>query len=302
MRRSYAPPGDRIDLTSGDPRLHDLAARFWDPGDGDDGAIAFRVETYDGPPPGPELERQVAWSHGRWEFRVTMGAHLDVTIDLSGARVSGRVSSGLLEDAPDLAARYALEAPSAVLLGRRGWYVLHAGAVVGPRGALVVRGAAGAGKSTLVAALSSTGLSVLADESLLVSRRDPTSLAATVRDLTLLPDGAALLGVMPATRFAFSGGEEKRRIDLFEESTPGRRRARLFTAVLLGDRDRTPATLIPLSAGAFLGAFQSGEIPEERSAGDPDAVARAWGAGRNYRLDGARDLSGAVACLRTLVV
>lgn len=302
MRRSYAPPGDLIALTAGDPGLHDLAARFWDPGDGGNGAITFGIETYDGPAPAPEAERKVAWSHGRREFRVTMGSLLDVTIDLSGARVSGRVSSGLLEEAPDLAARYALEAPSAVLLGRRGWHVLHAGAVVGPGGALVVRGASGAGKSTLVAALSATGLSVLADESLLVSRKDPAALASTVRDLTLLPDGVALLGVTPATRFAYSGGEEKRRIDLFAESTPDRRRARLAAAVLLGDRERTPATLIPLSAEAFTGAFRSGGIPEERNGGDPDAVARAWGAGRTYRLDGARDLSGAVARLGALVV
>ncbi len=297
MRRSYAPPGERLVLSARDPRLHGLASRLWEPGDGGDRAIVFDLDTFDGSLPEPELERAVAWSHGPDEFRVRMGAFLDLTIELPAARVSGRVSSALLEEAPDLAARYALEAPSAVLLGRRGWQVLHAGAVVGPKGALVLRGAAGAGKSTLVAALRAAGLSVLADESLFVSRHDSADLAAAVRDLTLLPDGAALLGVTAFTRFAFSGGEEKRRIDLFSESTPACRRARLASAVLLGDRDRTPAALVPLSPEEFSASFRNGEIPEERRTGDPDPVAHDWGARGGYRLDGARDLAGAVSLL-----
>ncbi|MFI5182206.1 MAG: hypothetical protein ACHQPI_12525 [Thermoanaerobaculia bacterium] len=297
MRRTYAPPGDRLHLSARDPRLHDLAARLWEPGEERAGAIVFDLDTFDGPAPAPEAERHVAWSHGSTEFRLRMGALLDLGIDLSTARVSGRVSSALLDAAPDLAARYVLEAPSAVLLGRRNSQVLHAGAVVGPKGAVVLRGAAGAGKSTLVAALHADGFRVLADESLFVSRRDPTDLAAAVRDLTLLPDSAALLGVTPATRFAFSGGEEKRRIDLFAEGTPARRRAHLAAAVLLGGRERTPATLVPLSSEEFSLTFRDGEIPEERRTGDPDPVARAWGARGGFRLDGARDLAGAVSLL-----
>ncbi len=298
MRRSYAPPGDRLILEADDDRLHGLASRLWEPADDEEpGAIEFRIESEDGPQPGPGAEREVTWSRGDRTFCVRIGALLDLAIDLSAARVSGRLSAALAAEAPDLAARYAFEAPAAVLLARRGWQVLHAGAVVGPRGAIVLRGAEGAGKSTLVAALHAAGLGVLADESLLVSRRDPGDLAAAVRDLTLLPHGAALLGLADRSSFAFTGGEEKRRIDLFPGSTPDSRRARLAAAVLLGERGRTPAALVPLSEGEFRALFRAGEIPQERDGADPDRVARAWGSHGGYRLDGARDLAGAVSLL-----
>lgn len=302
MRRAYAPPGDRLVLTSEEAALHALAARLWEEGPAEAGALFFEIATFDGPAPAPEAERHVRWSRDPQGYRLTMGALADLRIDLARARVSGRVSRRLLSDEPGLAARYALEAPAAALLYRRGWQSVHAGAVVGPKGALVLRGPAGAGKSTLVAALHAAGFGVLADESLLVSRSDPDDLAAAVRDLTLLPDGAALLGLEGDTFFAFAGGEEKRRIDLFAGSSPTARRARFAAAVLLGDRDRTPAALVPLRAAEFAAAFREGEIPQEREGADPDAVAGAWGARGGFRLDGARDLMGAVTGLAPLLV
>jgi len=301
MRRSYTPPGDRLSLEADDRRLHDLASYLWELADDGPGAIEFRIESFDGATPDEEAERSVTWSHGPHAFRVAAPGLLDLLIDLDAARVSGSVSSKLLSHAPDLAVRSVLEAPAAVLLARRGWQVLHAGAVVGPRGAVALRGAAGAGKSTLVAALQATRLSVLADESLFVSRDDPARLAAAVRDLTLLPESLSLLPSDTRTRWAFSGGEVKRRIDLFSESVPHLREARLAAAVLLGDRDRTPARLVPLSPESFRDAFRAGEIPQERERADPDSVARAWGARGGFRLDGARDLARAVSILETIV-
>ena len=157
--------------------------------------------------------------------------------------------------------------------------MLHAGAVVGPRGAVVVRGPSGAGKSTLVAAAHRAGLGVLGDESLFVSRRDPDALSASVRDLALREDSARLLGIFDATEPAFTGREEKRRVDLFTGGAPRGRRARRAATVLLGPREPGPARLAPLTGVAFLDAFRSGAIPQERP-GDPDALAKRMGRGR----------------------
>jgi hypothetical protein len=301
MRRSYAPPGDRLNLEAGDRRLHDLASRLWDPADEGPDGIEFRIETFDGAAPDEEAERAVTWSNVPHGFRMAVPGLVDLVIDIGAARVTGRVSSRLLSHAPDLASRSALESPAAVLLGERGWQILHAGAAVGRRGAVVLRGAAGAGKSTLVAALRAAGLSVLADDGLFVSRDDPERLAAAVRDLTLLPDSLSLLRQGTRTRFAFSGGEVKRRIDLSSESEPRFREARLAAAVLLGHRDRTEVRLVPLSPVEFEEAFRSGEIARERETGDSGFVARAWGAQGGYRLEGARDLAGAVSILEKIV-
>lgn len=188
-----------------------------------------------------------------------------------------------------------------MLLARRGFQVLHAGAVVGPRGAAVLRGPSGSGKSTLVAAAHAAGLGVLGDESLLVSREDAGLLAATVRELTVREDSARLLGILGETAPAFSGREEKRRVDLFSGSSPADRSARRAATVLLGAREPGPARLVPLARADFLAAFRAGEIPQERAPGDPDAVARVWAPGENRLLLGASDLAGAVAALRGLV-
>ncbi len=301
MRRSYSPPGDLLRIEADDRRLHDLASRLWEAANEGPGAIEFRIESFEGAAPDEKAERSVTWSRAPRAFRVAAPGLVDLRIDLDAARVSGRVSSKLLSEAPDLASRTVLEAPAAVLLGERGWQIVHAGAAVGRRGAVVLRGAAGAGKSTLIAALHAARLSILTDESLFVSRVDPVRIAAAVRDLTLLPESLSLLPSGTRTRWAFSGGEVKQRIDLFSESVPHLREARLAAAVLLGDRNRTPALLVPLSPEEFEDAFRDGEIPRERETGDTGFVARAWGRRGGFRLDGARDLAGAVSILETIM-
>jgi hypothetical protein len=164
----------------------------------------------------------------------------------------------------------------------------------------VVRGPSGAGKSTLVAAAHRAGLGVLGDESLFVSRANPDALSASVRDLALRPDSAQLLGILGETEPAFTGREEKRRVDLFNGSAPRDRSAHRRATVLLGPRDPGPARLAPLSGDAFLEAFRAGGIPQERSPGDPELVARAWSPD-GWRLSGATDLDGAVRFLKSLV-
>lgn len=292
-------------LESNDSRLLDLAVRLWEPrpaaeGPGRDGAIPIRLLVRPGGAGDALPERLLAWELTPSRYRESVPDLLEARIDLDEASVAGDVNDGLLRRDPAFVARALLESPAAILLGRRAFTPLHAGAVVGRRGAVVVRGGAGAGKSTLVAAALRDGLDVLGDESVLVSRADPDDLASAVRDLTLLPDAERLLGLEGRTVDAFAGGEAKRRVDLFRDSTPARRRARRTATLLLGPRAPGPARLVALPADGFLETFREGEVPQERLGGDPDAVARAWAGRRSFRLDGAADLAGAVAILREL--
>lgn len=324
-------------LTSDEPLVFELADRLWERAPVDSGD-AIRMEILrseeektllegaweggagaSGSPRGVDelsysFEESQRWVHEAHQFKCEVPAALSLTIDFASAHVAARISpplslllskkspSSLSLSSPLLSflARTLLEAPAAVLLGRRGWQVLHAGAVVGPRGAAVVRGPSGAGKSTLVAAAHRAGLGVLGDESVFVSRRDPDALAASVRDLALREDSARLLGIFDATGPAFTGREVKRRVDLLNGSAPGDRHARRAAIVLLGPREPGPARLVPLTGTAFLHAFRAGEIPQERSPGDPDAAARAWEAD-GLILSGGSDLDGAVRLLKDLV-
>jgi hypothetical protein len=257
------------------------------------------------------FEKTQQWVHETSEFRCEVPGVLDLTIDFAEVRVVARLapamslflskksSSSLSPSLSSFLARTLLEAPAAVLLGRRGWQVLHAGAVVGPRGAAVLRGPSGAGKSTLVAAAHRAGLGVLGDESLFVSRRDPDALAASVRDLALREDSARLLGIFGSTEPAYTGREVKRRVALFDGSGPGDRRARRAATVLLGPREPGPARLAPLAGAAFFDAFRAGGIPQEQP-GNPDEVARAWQSG-GWLLSGAADLDGAVQLVKRFV-
>lgn len=299
----FGVPGDAIRLASNDERAFRLAGKLWEPSRPESpsrGAIDIRVTVRPGGPGGPAPEKRLVWQHGADEYTASVEGFLETRIGLKTGRVDAGVTSGLLDAAPSFAARTLLEAPAAVLLSRRGFTVLHAGAVVGSGGAVVLRGASGAGKSTLVAAAWRSGFGILADESLLVSRENADFLAASVRDLTLLPDAARLLGLDGATEDAFTGGEDKRRVDLFRDSTPGRRVARRAATLLLGPRSPGPARLVTLGGKAFLAAFRSGEIPQERFGGDPDTVAVAWAGRRSWRLDGADDIEGAVSILEGL--
>lgn len=305
-RVDFAPPGDTIQLESEEPRLIDLADRFWDRrAPGTETAklirIRIRVASSSGEAPGTDPERDLRWEHGPEAYTASIAGLMSVRINFQEALVVAEVAEGLLRFAPAVAARYLLEAPAAVLLARRGFSVLHAGAVVGRRGAAVVRGAAGAGKSTLTAAAWQAGFGVLADESLLVARDDCDLLAAAVRDLTLRPDAAALLGLEAATAPATSGGEEKRRIDLFTTSTPAARTGHRAATLLLGPRTPGPARLVLLDGEAFVSAFRAGEIAQETIGFDPAEIARRWAGRRTWRLDGAEDLTGAIEILRFIL-
>jgi hypothetical protein len=305
---AYLVPGDAIHLRTNDLGILRLADRLWDRAPA--GAplarrrvpIALSLEVTDAdhvPPPALFVER---WSLDADDARLSLGEnHVHGHIESRHGRFSGRVSAALVADHPALVSRLLLETPAAALLARRGYCVVHAGAVVGPAGAVVIRGRGGAGKSTLVAAAHGAGLRVLGDESVLVERGDPDALLAGVRDVTVLPDAARLLGIERAVTRAGTAREEKCRLDLFTSSTPALRRARRVATVLLGPRHGGPARLESLAAREFLEEFREGEIPQERRFETPGHVAVHWSRGSAYRLSGANDLPGAVALLADLV-
>jgi hypothetical protein len=286
---------DRVRVATSDRTLLTLAAALWvDLDEASPGPDGFQLDIE-----GVEtLVREDPEEALRWRvdadetLLAAPGIHLRVRPP--ERRAEGTFSRNLLRERPDLVTRLLLE------MVRQ--QVLHAGAVVGPAGAAVLRGAGGAGKSTLVAACHAAGLGLLGDESLLVHRGDPDRLEATLRDLILTPDSARLLDREAISKPVLSGGEAKRRVLLPWPASPADRLARRVATVLLGPREPGPARLLPISGPRFLAAFAAGEIPQERMyAGSPETIAAAWNGRATYLLVGAVDLGGAVDQIRDLV-
>jgi hypothetical protein len=307
---SYVVPRDAISLRTNDPRILALADRLWDRAPAGAGSalrvpapLGFVIDVVpadDDPPRLQPLEER--WKVGTDDAELSLGDdHLHAYIDCARGLLVGRVSAGLVADQPSLVARLMLETPAAALLARRGYCVLHAGVVTGPAGAVVIRGSAGAGKSTLVAAAHRSGLSVLGDESVLAARDAPDDLLCAVRDVTLLPDARRLLALDDSLTTPVGGTEGKRRLELFSSSTPALRRARRVATVLLGSRNGGPVRLESLTPETCLREFRRGEIAQEQWSGTPKHIAEHWSRSGAYRLSGAADLVAAVALLTDLV-
>jgi hypothetical protein len=304
LRASYRLPRDSISLETNDSRVVALADRLWDralAGRSQEcvaAALELRIEVSPelGPPlrGGPAEER---WTVNADVAELFLGDELRARIDCVAGSMEARVSAGLVTREPSLAARLLLETSTAALLARRGYWVVHAGAVVGEAGAVVLRGPSGAGKSTLVAAAHRAGLGVLGDETVLVARDDADDLLSAVRDPMLLSDSWRALGFEERLPDASGTATRKQRLDLFLSSTPSARRARRLGTVILGPLEGSRAQLEPLAPGRFLAEFRRGEIPQERWSGTLDQVAIEWSRATAYRLTGARDLRGAVALL-----
>ena len=298
----YRAGRDLVRLEAAEPAVRGPAASLWaEVPDTDARAdeLRLRIEGNDAAVEG-DPEEELRWEVSDDETRL-VAPGIEMTVRPRKRRASATVARALVELRPALVARLLLEAP-VTAMKMVTMQLLHAGAVVGPAGAAVVRGAAGAGKSTLVAACRAAGLGFLGDESLLVDRDDADRLEATLRDLVLTPESARLLGLTAASAPTLSGGERKRRVPLPEPLVPADRLARRVATVLLGPREPGPARLVPISGAAFLESFAAGEIPQERMyGGDPAAIARAWAGRETYLLTGAADLGGAVDQIRDLV-
>ena len=284
---------DLLLLDADDGVVLDLARRLWSETDVTAPHPFEVVLRTSGSLPDADPEESLEWKVSGNDVRLAAPG-LRLSVRPYEGRAEGTVARGLASVRPDLVVRLLLETPVTAMKMLR-QQLLHAGAVVGSRGAVVIRGAAGAGKSTLVAACWASGLGLLGDESLLVRRDEPDRLEATLRDLTLTERSTELLGLESATVPALSGGERKRRVPLLATARPSDRLAPRAATVLLGRREPGPAHLVPLTADAFVKGFPEGEIPQERRyGGRPDVTAWAWAGRETYRLGGAADLTGAV--------
>lgn len=293
---------DRVRIEASEPRVAGLAAALWAEVPGGavpDDAFCLRIDVGDATVD-DDPEEALRWDVSDDETLLAAPG-IEMTVRPRERIASARVARAHVDLRPGLVTRLLLEAP-VTAMKMVTMQLLHAGAVVGPAGAVVVRGAAGAGKSTLVAACRAAGLGFLGDESLLVDRDNPDRLEATLRDLVLTPESARLLDLSAASVPTFSGGERKRRVPLPEPLAPADRLASRVATVLLGPRETGPARLAPLAGEPFLEAFTAGEIPQERMyGGEPAAIARAWDGRGTYLLTGAIDLPGAVDQIRDLV-
>lgn len=92
------------------------------------------------------------WRGGRWSGRF---------LAESGCRVTVQINP---DAEPERLAAHLLDAVLAALLRQRGLVVLHANAVLTPRGVVCLAGQSGAGKSTTSMALTARGCSLLADD------------------------------------------------------------------------------------------------------------------------------------------
>lgn len=300
--RLYLAGHDEVLLDAPDESVRALASSLWveagrDARSTSGFSLSIAVASAD---VSTDPEEALSWTVSDEETRLEAPG-VTMTVRPRERRASATVARSLAATRPDAVTRLLLEAPVTAMKMVR-MQLLHAGAVVGRAGAAVLRGAAGAGKSTLVAACRSAGLGFLGDESLLVDRASPERLEATLRDLVVTPESSRLLGLDEASVPALSGGERKRRLPLPEPRDPRDRLARRVATVLLGPREPGPARLEPLSGRPFLEAFAAGEIPQERMyGGEPGAIAQAWDGHGTWLLLGAADLPGAVDVIRDLV-
>jgi len=233
------------------------------------------------------------WSGAPPLFSVRYGQLLETTVDVEHAVIDGWVCTSLLDELPETAARLLVEAPLAAVRAGHGWQVVHAATVVGPAGAVVIRGASDSGKSTLAAAAWAAGLEILGDESILVRQPAHDEVVASVREVLVRPSTAQALG-LDGDLVSTTVGEPKLRLAL--PPIPASRRASVHVAtVLLGKRDRAGgARMASLEPGELVAGFSAGEIPQERWYGSPEPLVRDWARRPAYRLDGTVDLEGAV--------
>ncbi|TYO89647.1 hypothetical protein [Oceanicella actignis] len=125
-------------------------------------------------------------------FRALIEEGARITIDPSPAAGPG-AGAGFGPQAARLLLGYGA---SAVLLHQRGGLPLHAAAVALPRGAALLLGPAGAGKSTLAAALGGMGFAMLADDLTALDDRAPGGplVQPAIGTVKLWPDSARALG------------------------------------------------------------------------------------------------------------
>jgi hypothetical protein len=96
-------------------------------------------------------------------------------------------------------------------LTRKGATVLHAATALGPRGALLVCGGSGTGKSTLAAAVHQvTGWPLLGDDAAVLGLLDGAAVVRScAQDIRVWDDVRELLGLPPGQRLPRHGGKAR---------------------------------------------------------------------------------------------
>jgi hypothetical protein len=143
--------------------------------------------------------------------------------------------------------------PAAVFNHWDGHSTLHAGGIIGERGAVLLLGQKGAGKSSLLGAAASADHAVLCDD--LAVLRDGQVLAGP-RCIDLRPDVAASLGGRP---LGVIGARERHRIDL--PPVPSATPVVALVRLLVGPEVRVDATRHRDAAAALFESFALGFGP-----------------------------------------
>ena len=297
---------ERIDLHTNVAEVGTMAAQLWHAGppDGEpsQSTISLRISVVEGPGTPSLPEALLVWRTRDEGFELDVGSALRGALRFDRREATLTLTGGLLDQAPSFVMRTALEAPAAAFLARGAFVALHAAAVSGPRGAVVLRGSAGTGKSTLAAAAAARGLQVLGDESVLVARDDADAIVASVREVAIRADAASLVGLRESKFLTSGESQRKIWVALPAMHRPEDRIARRVATWILGPRDTRPARLLPLSREAFAEAFRNATTPEELVGGAAvDHIMTRWSLRPVWRLEGATDLAGAIECLRATV-
>ncbi len=147
---------------------------------------------------------------------------------------------------PDVVTHFARMTPLAALLYQRGMLAFHAAAVANERGAVLLAGDSGGGKSTLLMELLQRGWALLADELAIVSQDGNGGLHVipTFSDIALWPDTLKKFG---------------KEAEEFEHADANR--------LLLNLTDQRTVASQPLLAMYRLGVQSKAEISCERMAG-----------------------------------
>jgi energy-coupling factor transporter ATP-binding protein EcfA2 len=148
-----------------------------------------------------DVQWHVLWRTPAQEAWVITGATDDVRYFRCTRFADFEVSSGRIVVSPrgfarpDTIRHLLLDQILPLALASQGELVLHAAAIsVGAETSVVLCGCAGAGKSTLAAALSRAGLAATADDGVLVQFADAVRIAPSYPGLRLWPDAAAAAG------------------------------------------------------------------------------------------------------------
>jgi hypothetical protein len=178
-------------------------------------AFGFTLRRAAGPPAGGRLALRgrgrrllEVWRRPDGGYLVTAGDAAPCTLEPDGRALSWHLGDG--QPGPgDAEFVVATVLPRA--LTRQDVHVLHAATVLGPRGALLLCGPSGTGKSTTAAAVHrATGWPLLGDDAAVLGLAGGRAVVSSCsRDMRLWDDASGWLGLPPGAALARHGGKAR---------------------------------------------------------------------------------------------